>query len=83
MSRRIIHAIALTAASFLYCAQPALAAPMLCSGEQKTCLALCVKFTNPAYAANCVANCRASLAYCKHTGCWDNGTSRYCGLSRQ
>ena len=70
-------------ALYLLGARPSLAAPMLCSGEAKTCLALCAKYGKPAQAANCVAGCRASLAYCKHTGCWDNGASRYCGLARQ
>lgn len=83
MRRKIIYAMAAIVALYLFGARAALAAPMLCSGEEKTCLSLCVKYTNPAQAANCVASCRARLAYCKHTGCWDNGTSRYCGLLRQ
>jgi hypothetical protein len=63
-------------------AQVALAAPMLCSGEQKTCIAACQR--NPrAVIGDCIANCRARFNYCRQTGCWDNGKNRYCGLGRQ
>jgi hypothetical protein len=64
-------------------ASPALAAPMKCSGEQKTCNTVCLKTVNPALQAQCIADCHARLNYCKQTGCWNNGTSRYCGLMRQ
>ena len=83
MSGRIINAMAIIAALSLLSARTALAAPMQCSGEEKTCLAVCVKYTNRAQVDACVAGCRASLVYCQHTGCWDNGGSRYCGLMRK
>jgi hypothetical protein len=60
---------------------PALAAPMLCSGEQKLCIANC----GPAAAgpSMCVTACAQRKAACLRTGCWDNGRQRYCGLTRQ
>ena len=61
---------------------PTVAAPMLCSGEQKTCIAACQK-NPPASAGDCIANCRSRFNYCRQTGCWDNGRNRYCGLGRQ
>jgi hypothetical protein len=64
-------------------AAPALAEPMKCSGEQKTCNTVCLKTINPALQAQCIADCHTRLNYCKQTGCWDNGTSRYCGLMRK
>jgi hypothetical protein len=64
-------------------AAPALAGPMKCSGEQKTCVTACQKTINPALQGQCIADCRTRLNYCRQTGCWDNGTSRYCGLLRQ
>lgn len=79
MSRIVI---ALAAALPLLCLQPARAAPMMCSGEQKSCLAVCQKYP-PALAGDCIANCRARFNYCRQTGCWDTGTNRYCGLLRQ
>ena len=69
-------------ALYLFGAHVALAAPMLCSGEQKTCIAACQR--NPrALIGDCIANCRARFNYCRQTGCWDNGKNRYCGLGRQ
>ncbi|MGH6665222.1 MAG: hypothetical protein ACREB2_10020 [Pseudolabrys sp.] len=76
----IVATIALTALALL-AARPALAEPMKCSGQEKACIVGCQK--NPAFAANCVANCRAQKNYCRRTGGWVNGTSRYCGLMRQ
>jgi hypothetical protein len=60
----------------------ALAAPMLCSGEQKNCIAACQNKPR-ALVGDCIANCRARTNYCKQTGCWDDGSKRYCGLGRQ
>ena len=56
---------------------PALADPMKCSGEEKTCVAAC-KTMKGAALSLCVTNCGARLSMCMKTGCWDNGTSRYC-----
>ena len=74
-------AFALTAVALL-CTQPARAAPMTCSTEQKACLAPCSKFP-PAVAKDCTDACRARFDFCRRSGCWDNGHSRYCGLLRQ
>ena len=76
---RIVIALAAVA---LICAQPARAAPMTCSSEQKVCLAPCLKFP-PAVAKDCTNACRARFDFCRRSGCWDNGTSRYCSLLRQ
>jgi len=82
MKIKIIIAMAAIAALSLLGAQTALAAPMLCSGEQKTCIAACQR--NPrALVGDCIANCRARFNYCRQTGCWDSGIKRYCGLLRQ
>jgi hypothetical protein len=32
---------------------------------------------------NCLDACRSTLKLCLRTGCWDSGTSRYCGLMKQ
>jgi hypothetical protein len=83
MSCKIVYAtVAIFAALNLFAAQGAIAAPMLCSGEQKTCIAACQRIPGN-LIADCIAGCRARQNYCKHTGCWDNGTNRYCGLLRQ
>jgi len=82
MPNKIITAMAAIVAIYLLGARTAIAAPMLCSGEQKTCIAACQRMPLN-LIADCIAGCRARLNYCKHTGCWDNGTNRYCGLLRQ
>jgi hypothetical protein len=64
-------------------ATPVSAAPMKCSGEQQTCNTVCLKTVNPALQAQCIADCHTRLNFCKQTGCWNNGTSRYCGLMRK
>jgi len=78
MSRIALALIALLALAAL----PARAAPMTCSTQQKACLAPCSKFP-PAVAKDCTDACRARFNFCQHTGCWDNGTSRFCGVLRQ
>jgi hypothetical protein len=83
MTHKIIAALALIAALGALAPRAALAAPMLCSGEEKTCLAACTKFSDHTFVANCVTNCRTSGAYCMRTGCWANGSSRYCGILRK
>ena len=82
MTRKIIYAMAAIVSLYLFAAQPALTEPMKCSGEQKTCIAGCQKMPR-ALAGDCIANCRARTNYCKQTGCWDDGSRRYCGLLRQ
>ena len=61
---------------------PAAAAdPMKCSGEEKTCLTNCKKTARVAVSV-CATGCGTRLSYCLKTGCWDNGTQRYCGLNK-
>jgi hypothetical protein len=64
-------------------AQAAQADAMLCSGEQKNCITNCQKKPIRQIASDCIANCRARLSACMQTGCWDNGTNRYCNLTRK
>ena len=59
------------------------AEPMKCSGQQQACLAICQRITNQTQAANCATVCRNRFNFCRSSGCWDNGQSRYCGLLRQ
>jgi hypothetical protein len=66
----------------LLAAQTVLADPMRCSGELKTCNTNCVKFARLA-VSKCLETCHASQNICMRTGCWDSGTSRYCGLLKQ
>ena len=82
MKSTILTALAAVIALYLLGAQGARAAPMLCSGEQKTCIAVCQGYPR-AVVGDCIANCRARFNYCRQTGCWDDGRNRYCGLGRQ
>ena len=59
----------------------AMAEPMKCSGEEKACLTACKKTARMTVSV-CVTGCGARLSACVKTGCWDNGTQRYCGLSK-
>ena len=67
---------------FLMATQAAHADPMRCTGEEKNCNSNCVKFAR-ATVSNCLEICRATRQICMRTGCWDNGTSKYCGLMKQ
>jgi hypothetical protein len=77
-----VHAIAAGIGLILLATQAALADPMKCSGEEKTCITNCSKFARTT-VANCLEACRVSRLICLRTGCWDSGTSRYCGLMKQ
>lgn len=81
MKTKILFPLAAIIAVALLHSHAALAGPMLCSGEQKTCIASCGK-TGPDLSI-CVTNCAQRKAVCVKTGCWDNGAQRYCGLTRQ
>ncbi len=61
----------------------ALAAPMRCSGEQKTCIAVCNKSLDKGSISTCVTNCGLRQSLCMKTGCWDSGVQKYCGLLKQ
>jgi hypothetical protein len=74
--------VALVGAALLW-SQTAFAAPMRCSGEQKTCIAKCTKSLDRASISTCVTNCGARQSSCMKTGCWDSGAQRYCGLLKQ
>jgi hypothetical protein len=77
-----VHAIVLGIGLFLLGAQAALADPMKCSGEEKTCVTNCSKFARTT-VSQCLEACRMSRIICLRTGCWDTGTNRYCGLMKQ
>lgn len=83
MIRKFVMTTVAIIALSLLAAPSALAGPMKCSGEQKTCNATCQKTINPALLGQCIADCHTRQNYCRQTGCWDNGTRRYCGLMRQ
>ena len=61
----------------------AFAAPMRCSGEQKTCIAVCNKSLDRSSISTCVTNCGLRQSLCMKTGCWDTGFQKYCGLLKQ
>ena len=82
MRQKTIVGLAAFIALLALGAGAALAGPMMCSGEQKTCIAVCQK-NPPPLAVDCINACRNRFNYCRHTGCWDSGTSSYCGLLRQ
>ncbi len=79
---KIVSALSAVAGLCLVYAPAALAQPMKCSGEQKTCISNCNKIPNASISV-CITNCGTRQAMCVKTGCWDNGTQRYCGLARQ
>lgn len=60
----------------------ALAQPMKCSGEEKTCQSACAKVPLGSTSA-CLTECGTRKNICMRTGCWDNGRLRYCGLAKQ
>jgi hypothetical protein len=82
MKIRIAFAIVVGIGLILSNTQPGLADPMRCSGEQKTCNANCLKIARTA-VADCLAVCHVTQQSCMHTGCWADGTSKYCGLMKQ
>jgi hypothetical protein len=67
----------------LLCAGAAVAAPMRCSGEQKTCIAVCNKSLDRGSIPTCITNCGMRQSLCMKTGCWDTGFQKYCGLLKQ
>jgi hypothetical protein len=73
----------IAAALILSGAYGAAAEPMKCSGEQKACTSVCARVTGPAVITACLERCRSAQKSCMQTGCWDNGSSRYCGLMKQ
>jgi len=82
MTYKVIHAIAAVGALVLFGAQPASADSMKCSDQEKACVVACQRMPR-ALVGDCIANCRARANFCRQTGCWNEGTKRYCGLSRR
>jgi hypothetical protein len=80
---QIIRAVVVAAGALLLSCGTAAAEPMKCSGEQQMCVANCAKLTDQIRLRACVTNCSQRLAACQQTGCWNNGSSNYCGLLRQ
>jgi len=78
---RHLAAASLLLGTFLV-APVALADPMKCSGEETTCRQVCTK-QPPGTLSSCLTICGARRAACMRTGCWDNGSVRYCGLAKQ
>ena len=74
MTQKIFAAMAVIAGLFLV-SETALAAPMMCIGEETSCIAAC-QARPRALIGDCIATCRTWGNYCNRTGCWDNGTSR-------
>jgi hypothetical protein len=62
---------------------PAVATPMRCSGEQKTCVTACTKNPDRSAIATCITNCGTRNSYCMKTGCWVGAAQKYCGLLKQ
>jgi hypothetical protein len=80
---RIRFLAAATIVAPLLASAPTTAAPMRCSDEAQACITICAKTNDLRKPSACVSNCQARQAVCRQTGCWDNGTQRYCGLLRQ
>jgi hypothetical protein len=83
MADHIIRAVVVAAGAFLLWCGTTAAEPMKCSGEQQACLTNCAKLVDPMRLKACVSNCSQRQATCRQTGCWNNGSSTYCGLMRQ
>jgi hypothetical protein len=82
MAHKTLAGLTVIVALLAFGAGTAIAGPMMCSGEEKNCVAVCQK-NPPALAVDCINTCRDRFNYCRHTGCWDSGTSRYCRLLRK
>jgi hypothetical protein len=83
MKRKGIYVIAAVVGVSLTYPKATLAEAMRCSGEEKACFANCTKILDSASNAACLANCHARNARCLQTGCWDNGSVRYCDLLKR
>jgi hypothetical protein len=83
MTDQIIRTVIATTGVFLLWCGIAVAEPMKCSGEQQICLKSCTALTDATRLKACVNTCSQRQAACRQTGCWNNGSSTYCGLMRQ
>jgi hypothetical protein len=76
MNDKIVLTIAAAIGLYLCGAQPLRAEPMKCSGEQKTCIATCAKYSNGAVASKCVQGCYASQSICIKNRAAPEGAAR-------
>jgi hypothetical protein len=84
MKLKFISALAAMAAMAMLRIVPAIADPMLCSGDfYKACISDCAKIADRAAIPSCLTNCRILLLRCRQTSCWDGPKARYCGLLRK
>jgi hypothetical protein len=84
MTLKSISAVAAVAGIAMVRTIPAIADPMLCSGDfNKACISDCAKIANRAAIPSCLTNCRVLLLRCTQTGCWDGPKTRYCSLLRK
>ena len=83
MTDRIMRTVLAATGVFLLWYGMAVAEPMKCSGEQQICLKTCTTLTDATRLKACVNSCSQRQAACRQTGCWNNGSSTYCGLMRQ
>jgi hypothetical protein len=84
MKLKSINAVAAVAAMVMLRIVPAIADPMLCSGDfHKACISDCTKIANRAAIPSCLTGCRVLLQHCTQTGCWDGPKTRYCSLLRK
>jgi hypothetical protein len=81
MIRTARLALAALAIALLH-AGAAMAQPMKCTGEEKTCQTACAAVPTATRSA-CLTDCGVRKNICMRTGCWDNGRLRYCGLAKQ
>jgi hypothetical protein len=71
------------AAALLCVTATARAEPVRCGNEAKACTSACGSLRDRQSTSACINACQARMASCRQTGCWDNGSFRYCGLLRQ
>jgi len=83
MKSKGAHAIAAVMALMVLFADTAAADPMRCSTENQACAAGCEKFEDQKVWGACMTACTQRQTICQRTGCWDDGSFRYCGLLRQ
>jgi major membrane immunogen (membrane-anchored lipoprotein) len=77
------NAIAAMMALLVLFTAAAAADPMRCSTENEACAAACKRFEDQKVWRACVTVCVQRQSTCQRTGCWDNGTTTYCGLLRR
>jgi hypothetical protein len=61
---------------------PARADPMKCSDVGKACATKCRKAARGPVTV-CLTQCGVRASSCQRTGCWDEGSRRYCGMAKR